>query len=136
MTRKLSQYALGEPRAAKSQPAGKRRRTLREKVIASVAAVAVLYCGVSLGRTIYQTNAYEQQLVSAKAENEVAIVQQREVTREHQQLQDPDYLEGVARRDYRYSKPGEIVFILKDEGKQIKGFEQESSQEEDAQGAE
>lgn len=143
MSRKLSQYALGKPREAHSaipsangQPRSKKRRTFRERLIVVMAGLAVIYCGFLLGRTFYQTKAYEQNLSDAKAENAVAVVQQREVAREHQQLEDPDYLEGVARRDYRYSKPGEIVFILKDEGKQIKGFEHESSQEEDAQGEE
>lgn len=121
MTRKLSRYSLGKRREERSMPPnefpGKKHRTIREKLILAGAASAIIYCAVSLGRTIYQTGAYEDKLQQAKTAKDVAIVQHREVAREHEQLQDPDYLTGVARRDYRYSKPGEIVFILKDEGK-------------------
>lgn len=140
MTRKLSHYSLGKRREERSMPPnefpGKKHRTIREKLILAGAASAIIYCAVSLGRTIYQTGAYEDKLQQAKTAKDVAIVQHREVAREHEQLQDPDYLTGVARRDYRYSKPGEIVFILKDEGKQIKGFEQANSEEEAAQSEE
>ncbi|XJS10308.1 septum formation initiator family protein [Aerococcaceae bacterium WGS1372] len=48
-----------------------------------------------------------------KAEKE-AMQENIQVQDEYKHMQDPDYLADVARRDYYYSKPGEIIFELKD----------------------
>ena len=59
----------------------------------------------------------QDQLVQAKAEQELAIKQNRELFQATQQLKDPQYLEDVARRDYYYTKPGEIIFELGSDAK-------------------
>ena len=37
---------------------------------------------------------------------------------EYLKLQDPEYLAEIARRDYYYAKPGEIIFDLGEAGSQ------------------
>lgn len=40
------------------------------------------------------------------------VKENAEIQREYQLIQDPEYLAQVARRDYYYSKPGEIIFKI------------------------
>ena len=48
----------------------------------------------------------------AQANNIQAVENNRIIQAEYQRSNDPSYLEDIARRDYYYSKQGEIIFIL------------------------
>lgn len=50
----------------------------------------------------------------AKLEQDKVIAKQRRIAKDYQRVQDPDYIAGLARRDYYYSKPGELIFELED----------------------
>ena len=63
---------------------------------------ALAFAGIPLWR------AYQE----VKADQEQAVKENREVFQATQQMKDPAYLEDVARRDYYYTKPGEIIFEL------------------------
>ncbi|MDO4431717.1 MAG: septum formation initiator family protein [Aerococcaceae bacterium] len=100
----------------------------------TIGAVMVLaMLGVPLVRALQQQNDYQKQYEQAKNANQQAVIQHRQVAEEHQRLQDSDYLAGVARRDYYYTKPGEMVFILKGEEADNAIFEQEATSESEQQ---
>ena len=134
MNRKLSNVYLTDEKQTVQRMSmqqanqGKRKWTVRERIISVVAVLFVVGLLWPYFNATSQTATYQQQLDRAKAENKQAVVKQREVVQDYQRVQDPDYLAGVARRDYYYSKPGEIVFILKDEPKE---HQQSGSEEQD-----
>ena len=85
---------------------------VRRIIIGLGFAGAVVLTGLPLWQTYQQQTTYEKQLEQAKVEKEQAVQQNRDVFQVTQQLKDPNYLEDVARRDYYYTKPGEIIFEL------------------------
>lgn len=60
-------------------------------------------------------NQVDQAYQELKLAEEEAMHENIRLQQEYQLMQDPDYLAEVARRDYLYSKPGEIVFDLEDD---------------------
>lgn len=59
-----------------------------------------------------QKNEYQEKLEVAKRQKREARNRLEAKEIEYQHALSPEYLEQVARRDYYYSKPGEIVFDL------------------------
>ncbi|MBD3948640.1 septum formation initiator family protein [Tuanshanicoccus lijuaniae] len=87
-----------------------------------VSKIVLLFClsiiGVSswsLWQVIEKKEEMMMQLTQAQTANKKAVEKNRQAQQEYQQAQDEDYLAQVARRDYYYSKPGEIIFDLKKE---------------------
>ncbi|UUX32886.1 FtsB family cell division protein [Fundicoccus culcitae] len=82
---------------------------------------ALLYIGLLIVLSIfvvplYQTYTQSQQVKSeyeqAVADNTQAAQRYQTVQDEFQLLQNPEYIAEIARRDYYYSKPNEIIFDL------------------------
>ena len=73
---------------------------------------ALAFAGIPLWRAYQDQVAAEQAYQEVKAGQEQAVEENREVFQATQQMKEPAYLEDVARRDYYYTKPGEIIFEL------------------------
>ena len=77
--------------------------------------VCLLLIGVacfSLINNIGKKQATLEQLTQVQAKHNQAVEKNRQAQQEYNQVQDSEYLEQVARRDYYYSKEGEIIFDL------------------------
>nr|WP_276931758.1 septum formation initiator family protein [Globicatella sulfidifaciens] len=77
--------------------------------------VCLLLIGVacfSLMNNIGKKQATLEQLTQVQAKHNQAVEKNRQAQQEYHQVQDSEYLEQVARRDYYYSKEGEIIFDL------------------------
>lgn len=61
-----------------------------------------------------ESQAITETLQTTKQAEKEAMQENIQAQEEYKQMQDPDYLADVARRDYYYSKPGEIIFELED----------------------
>ena len=55
-----------------------------------------------------------EQLEQAKQQEQQAIAELVATKEEYLLMQDPEYLQEVARRDYYYSNPGEIIFEIEE----------------------
>ena len=77
------------------------------------------FATVSVFKAQQQHKQYQTQLEQAKAAQEIAVKQNRELFQATQQMKDPHYLEEVARRDYYYTKPGEVIFELGSDAKTV-----------------
>lgn len=84
--------------------------------------VACIMIGLSLW-SLLQTFQRHQKAEEALAQTEATLHltqdQFQQVKAEHERSQDPDYLAKLARRDYYYSKDGELIFDIRDEGEEI-----------------
>ncbi|MBK0348433.1 septum formation initiator family protein [Aerococcaceae bacterium zg-ZJ1578] len=96
----------------------------QQKKRKGVSKIVLLFClfiiGVSclsLWQVIEKKEEVMMQLAQAQIDNKQAVEKNRQAQQEYQQVQDEDYLAQVARRDYYYSKPGEVIF---DFGKEVK----------------
>lgn len=69
---------------------------------------------VPLYKTYEQSQLAQQHYEQALSDNQKAIERYQAVSNEFQLLQNPEYLAEIARRDYYYSKPNEIIFDLGD----------------------
>lgn len=67
---------------------------------------------LSLMKNIGKKQATLEQLTQVQAKHNQAVEKNRQAQQEYKQVQDSEYLEQVARRDYYYSKEGEIIFDL------------------------
>lgn len=67
---------------------------------------------LSLMNNIGKKQATLEQLTQVQAKHNQAVEKNRQAQQEYNQVQDSEYLEQVARRDYYYSKEGEIIFDL------------------------
>lgn len=92
-----------------TQPARSHGRRL---IFHALLVLGLIAAAVPLWRTYQEQVAAEQAHAQAKADQEQAIQQNREVFQGTQQMKDATYLEDVARRDYYYTKPGEVIFEL------------------------
>ena len=75
-----------------------------------VAALGVATYGLFTTLQRYQTN--QTHLEMAKLDYQQAQESLAELKDQQLILDDPDYLAQLARRDYFYSKPGEIIFNI------------------------
>lgn len=73
---------------------------------------------IPLIKTWIQTQDYKAKFEEAKQHNQQAVEANRQVQAQYQQVNDPKYLEEVARRDYYYSKDGEIIFVLPEDAQE------------------
>lgn len=69
---------------------------------------------VPLIQAINESQSISQTLQTTKQAEKEAMQDNIQAQEEYKHMQDPDYLADVARRDYYYSKPGEIIFDLED----------------------
>lgn len=107
-------------------------RQPRKIVFALVGIVAILMTGYPMIQTLTHSKEVAHDYAVSQEAHEQAIQQNRSVQQEYQKVQNPDYLAEIARRDYFYSKPGEIIFDLGDGTEQAEAdlFQNAPSQEE------
>lgn len=94
---------------------GKKQMSTYSIVISVMSAVVVLGASWSLFQTLGKQQATMEHLNQAQAVNRQAVENNRQAQQEFQRVQDSEYLAQIARRDYYYSKEGEIIFDLKEE---------------------
>lgn len=93
----------------------KQQHLVRKSFLFIGAVVILLVFGIPLYQTYTQSQEVQAEYEVAVKENEEAIKQYEMIKQEHQLLQDPNYIAEIARRDYFYSKPNEIIFDLGDD---------------------
>lgn len=86
----------------------------RQIALASIGAAAIALAGLPLLNTMSRSTEVAQNFEQTQQAHNQAVQQNRAVQQEYLRLQDPDYLAEIARRDYYYAKPGEIIFDLGD----------------------
>lgn len=88
---------------------------LKTGFLAVVCLVVLVILAIPLYKAYLDLQDNEASLKLAQAENQQAVENNRDIQIEYQRVNDPNYLEDIARRDYYYSKKGEIIFILPEE---------------------
>lgn len=83
-------------------------------IIIGLGLLTIALACLPLIQTVGESKAVHQQYTATQELEEEAKVENLMSQEEYQHMQDPDYLAEVARRDYLYSKPGEIVFDIKE----------------------
>lgn len=73
----------------------------------------VITCA-SLKKIADQKDAALERLAQAQEQYDQAVMQNRTAQRTQQEMLNSDYLSQIARRDYYYSKEGEIIFDIED----------------------
>lgn len=81
--------------------------------IACVGLIAIS-CHSSLEAIKNKTHTLEQ-LAQVQTAHKQAVNTNREAQQAYQMVKDPDYLAQIARKDYFYSKEGEIIFDFVEE---------------------
>lgn len=110
--RKYRQNQPGAFAKPTSKPVSK--KYLRPIVLA-LSLGFVLSSIFTFASTYMETRQAAEELELAKQENRQAIEENRQAQLAYQLIQTDDYLAQVARRDYYYSKPGEIIFVMPQE---------------------
>lgn len=77
-----------------------------------VGLLVIVLTIISLGQTLIEHQAVSAQLASSQATYNQLVETNRQAQQEYNQVLDEAYLAEVARKDYYYSKPGEIIFDL------------------------
>lgn len=73
----------------------------------------VITC-MSLKKIVDQKDAALERLAQAQEQYDQAVMQNRTAQRTQQEMLNSDYLSQIARRDYYYSKEGEIIFDIEE----------------------
>lgn len=84
----------------------------RKVALAFIGAAAIAFAGIPLLSTMSHSTEVAQNFKQTQQAHNQAVQQNRAVQQEYLRLQDPEYLTEIARRDYYYAKPGEIIFDL------------------------
>lgn len=94
---------------------GKKQIGLYSILITTLSVIIVGAASIWTIDNINEKNTVLKQLEATKADNRQAVENNRQAQEEFQRVQDSDYLAQIARRDYYYSKEGEIIFDLKED---------------------
>lgn len=81
-------------------------------IIVLVGSLVLLAVGLPIKDSLSQYRSQETELKAVKAEYQQAQQRHLELNEALKRLDDPEYLAEIARKDYYYSKPGEIIFNL------------------------
>lgn len=92
----------------------KQRATYHKSLIIGIGLLSIGLTCIPLVQAISDSKAINEEYAISKQLEEEAMQENLKSQEEFQHMQDPDYLADVARRDYLYSKPGEIVFDIKE----------------------
>lgn len=103
-------------RQESAQSSSRNFKRLRPSIIGLIGFFAVAIAGFPMIQTLTHSKEIAENYATTQAMHEQAIQQNRAVQQEYQKMQDPEYLAEIARRDYFYSKPGEIIFDLGGDG--------------------
>ncbi|MGO4929489.1 FtsB family cell division protein [Fundicoccus sp. Sow4_F4] len=101
---------MAEPIESKPSPPKKGRKI----ALAFIGAAALALAGIPLLRTMSHSTEVARNFEQTQQAHNQTVQQNRAVQQEYLRLQDPEYLAEIARRDYYYAKPGEIIFDLGD----------------------
>ncbi|MBG9982650.1 septum formation initiator family protein [Aerococcaceae bacterium DSM 111020] len=82
------------------------------KVIMVVLVIALGFAAYGFHSTHRRYHSHQQQIEVAQADYQQAQDRLEDLMEQKKVLSDPDYLSQIARRDYYYSKPGEIIFNI------------------------
>lgn len=99
---------MAEPIEIKPSPPNKGRKF----ALAFIGAAALALAGIPLLSTMSHSAEVTRHFDQTQQAHNQAVQQNRAVQQEYLRLQDPEYLAEIARRDYYYAKPGEIIFDL------------------------
>lgn len=97
-----------------NKPASKQSFGIRTMGIIILGIVVVGLSTFPLLQALSDSQETTQTLKDTKQAEKEAMQENIQAQEEYKHMQDPDYLSDVARRDYYYSKPGEIIFELND----------------------
>jgi len=101
----------------------------RKLVLVMVGLIAIALAGIPLLRTMSRSAEVAENFEQTQQAHNQAVQQNRVVQQEYLRLQDPEYLAEIARRDYYYAKPGEIIFDLGDAETEADLFQQSLNEE-------
>lgn len=88
---------------------------VRSLIFTLLAFAVIVMAIIPLHRTQLEAEELAVKYRKIQEENEDAIAEHRQAFQMAKQLEDPAFLADVARRDYYYSLPGEIIFELGDD---------------------
>lgn len=77
-----------------------------------ICLTVIIIASLSLLKTLAHRENILNQLTQVQANHNQIVEKNRQAQQEFNLVQDEEYLEDVARRDYYYSKEGEIIFDL------------------------
>lgn len=115
-------YLNQQPGNYKENQGRSQQSVKRPLVIAMVGLASIFICSVPIFTALQAQSVNQENLLQAKAQYQEVQAAHAKLQEEAQRLNDPDYLAQVARKDYYYSKEGEIIFKL--EGLEDDGFDQ------------
>lgn len=102
-------------RYERMKKAHKSNFNFRHFVFTLLALTVIVMAIIPLYHTQLEAKKIALEYREAQTENERAISEQRQAFQMAKQLENPTFLADVARRDYYYSLPGEIIFELGDD---------------------
>lgn len=108
--RRLTTQHRGMAEHVGNQPSPSKKG--RKYALAFVGAAALALAGIPLLSTLSHSTEVAYTFQQTQQAHNQAVQQNRAVQQEYLKLQDPEYLADIARRDYYYAKPGEIIFDL------------------------
>ncbi|MCR4710963.1 MAG: septum formation initiator family protein, partial [Clostridia bacterium] len=100
---------------AEKKQKGKKGIDLTKVAIFVVIAALIGVCGMSINNIAD----LHQERAELKAENEKLEAQKEDLEAELKNVNDLDYIEEQARKQLKMIKPGEVLFVLNEEGKPI-----------------
>lgn len=111
--RHVKRRVMAQPQPASNEvKASFNARTL---IIFALGIVAVILASVPLVQAYKEAGMVTQELQTVREQEKEAMQENIQAQEQYKHMQDPEYLADVARRDYYYSKPGEIIFDLSDD---------------------
>lgn len=84
-------------------------------MIAFICFAVLIVFAIPLIKAYLDSKEYQAAYEAEQAANKQAVEQNRLIQADYQRVKDPEYIEDIARRDYYYSKEGELIFILPEE---------------------
>lgn len=89
--------------------------SLRTLSIFAIGMIAIFLATMPLVQAYKEAEMVTQELQAVKEQEKEAMQENIQAQEQYKHMQDSEYLADVARRDYYYSKPGEIIFDLSDD---------------------
>lgn len=93
-------------------PSHIRSKNSLKLIIQGALIVCVLLAGTSVVRSAYRYYQHRDELAAVKEEYGQVQAEHADLLKEEAKLKDEAYLAQIARRDYYYSKDGEIIFNI------------------------
>lgn len=104
-------YRTEEINLSQDQP----KQGYKTLIIGLLCLAVLIVFAIPLVKTYIDSQTYQAAYEAEQAANKQAVEQNRLIQADYQQVNNPEYIEDIARRDYYYSKEGELIFILPEE---------------------